>query len=252
MTEDLEATRARSFGQVAERYDAFRPPMPAELGHWLGITTGTPVLDVAAGTGLATRTWVGLGAQVTAVEPDPAMAAQLRRGSPSLLVHEAVAEDLPLPDASFEVLTICSAWHWCDPTRAGAEAARVLVDGGTLGIAWNGFDRSVEWVAELAALREPSGEPSPSARHHLDDDHVPPSLPFLDSASTEIPWIWTRTLEEILELMGTFSGVLVVDRTEYDRIRVEAQALLEHHASSEGTIALPMSARGWRATRAPR
>ncbi len=252
MTDDLEAGRARSFGQVAERYDAFRPAMPAEIGRWLGISTGTKVVDVAAGTGLATRTWIGLGAQVTAVEPDPAMAAQLRRGSPGLEVHEAVAEDLPLPDASVEVLTICSAWHWCDPARAGAEAARVLADGGTMGLLWNGFDRSVEWVASLAALREPSGGPSPSARYHHEGQQVPPELPFEDPTSTEHRWTWTRTPEQILGLMGTFSGVLVAEQGAHDRIRLEAQPLLEEHVSPEGTVALPMSARGWQATRVPR
>ena len=37
------------------------------------------VLDLAAGTGKLTATLVRLAAEVTAVEPDPAMLAELRR-----------------------------------------------------------------------------------------------------------------------------------------------------------------------------
>jgi 16S rRNA A1518/A1519 N6-dimethyltransferase RsmA/KsgA/DIM1 with predicted DNA glycosylase/AP lyase activity len=55
------------------------------------------VLDLGAGTGKLTAILVGMGADVTAVEPDPAMIAQLRRELPSVRSLAGSAEEIPLP-----------------------------------------------------------------------------------------------------------------------------------------------------------
>ena len=73
----------RVFGRDASAYDAARPPYPElvydVLRRRCGLRPGTRVLEIGAGTGIATRRLVELGAEVVAVEPDPAMAALLPR-----------------------------------------------------------------------------------------------------------------------------------------------------------------------------
>jgi 2-polyprenyl-3-methyl-5-hydroxy-6-metoxy-1,4-benzoquinol methylase len=72
-------TRRRS-GVAATAYAEHRPDYAqAAVGWALEPAPGPRVLDLGAGTGKLTATLVALGAEVSAVEPDPAMLTELRR-----------------------------------------------------------------------------------------------------------------------------------------------------------------------------
>ena len=72
-----------SFGSAAAAYAEHRPDYAEAAVRWAlePVRSGVPlrVLDLGAGTGKLTATLVRVGAEVTAVEPDPAMLAELRR-----------------------------------------------------------------------------------------------------------------------------------------------------------------------------
>ncbi len=96
------------------------------------------VLDVACGTGTLA---VALGArvgQVDAVDLAPEMAAIARRkadeaGLTNIVVDVQSAEQLRFPDATFDVVVLSNLLHLlAEPTRALAEAKRVLKPGGRL------------------------------------------------------------------------------------------------------------------------
>src|SRR6202034_921579 len=117
------------------------------------------VLDLGAGTGKLTAVLLGLGAQVTAVEPDAAMLGELRRGLPAVRALPGSAERIPLPDASVDAVLCGQALHWFDLSRALPEIARVLVPGGALGGLWNSDDDRVPWVAGLQEAAEGAASP---------------------------------------------------------------------------------------------
>lgn len=246
--------RARSFGAVAADYDRLRPPLPMAVADAASIGPGTRVLDLAAGTGLATRTFVLAGATVVAVEPDPAMLAVLAAQSPTVDARVGTAEEIPLDDASVDVVTVCSAWHWFDPAVAGAEIARVLRDGGRLAICWNGLDQRVDWVAAFARLRD-----STSRSDGLGDrfGHSPEAvalehLPFCPPTTATIPWTWRRSIGDLSAMLATYSGIITVDEDARRDVLVRGAALLEPFAGADGTVEVPMAARFWLAERAPR
>src|SRR5437764_1211455 len=110
------------------------------------------VADIGAGTGKLTATLAGLGAEVTAVEPDPQMLAELRRAMPAVRSVPGSAEEIPLPDASLDAVLAGQAMHWFDMNRALPEIARVLRPGGMLAGLWNVDDDRVGWVAGLAEM----------------------------------------------------------------------------------------------------
>jgi SAM-dependent methyltransferase len=72
-----------SFGAAATAYAEHRPDCAQAAVRWaLERAPGLRVLDLGAGTGKLTATLVALGADVVAVEPDPAMLAELCRALP--------------------------------------------------------------------------------------------------------------------------------------------------------------------------
>jgi SAM-dependent methyltransferase len=143
----------RSFDAVAATYDASRPGYPDGLFDALERITGRPlagttVLDVGAGTGIATRLLHEWGARVTAVEPGAGMAARLRAGDPRAPLVRGDGNALPFADGSADLVTYAQSWHWTDPVRALPEAARVLRPGGALALWWNTPDLEVPAVRE--------------------------------------------------------------------------------------------------------
>lgn len=95
---------------------------------------GERVLDVACGTGIAARLAaerVGPTGQVAGVDPTPPMLEVARRTSPHIEWHHGTAEDLPLPDESFDAV-VCSLsfQFFADKAKALQEMRRVLVPGG--------------------------------------------------------------------------------------------------------------------------
>ena len=95
-------------------------------------------LDVGCGTGMSTAALRRIAADVIGIDPSEAMLSQASRAK-SIRYVNCRAEKLPFPDASFELITVSSAFHWLDRTKFLAEAARVLEPRGWLVIYNGGF-----------------------------------------------------------------------------------------------------------------
>jgi SAM-dependent methyltransferase len=241
--------RGLRFGAVAEQYDLYRPAPPPEVAAILGDVRDREVLEVGAGTGKWTRLLIELGATVTVVEPDDDMRAVLVRRSPDVRTLKGAAEALPLDDATFDAVLVSSAWHWFEQPAATNEMARVLRDGGTLFVLWNGFSRDVPWLTAIVALRE-----------RPDDEHKRPrgwgadfgkDSAFDIQSEVEMDWTWTRTIEEMVSLFGTYSGAII--RSEDERQQMESELRERFGAIAEdGVLEVPMTVRGTVARRRPR
>ena len=142
-----------AFERLVDDYDAGRPTYPAELFD--ALPPASRVLELGAGTGLATRGLLGRG--VVATDRGPAMLGRLRENLPQVPVAVARAEALPFADGSFDGAAGAQMWHWVDVEAAAAEVARVLRPGGWLAVWWNDVDADgVPWVEEQQARLEAS------------------------------------------------------------------------------------------------
>lgn len=144
--------------EKASSYERGRPSYPlAAIEHLvrvLDIGPGRTVVDLGAGTGKFTRLLVATGARVIAVEPQAAMRAELAAlpDAASFEVLDGSAESIPLPDASVDAVCAATAFHWFDHEVAMPEIARVVRDGGGLGLVWNERDERVPWVREMTEI----------------------------------------------------------------------------------------------------
>ncbi|MBK8725920.1 MAG: class I SAM-dependent methyltransferase [Holophagaceae bacterium] len=106
----------------------------------LDLRAGARVLDVAAGNGNATLAAARRFAEVTSTDYVPALleAGQRRAEAEGLEVRfqEADAENLPFPNATFDVaLSTFGVMFTPDQSRAASELARVVRPGGHIGLA---------------------------------------------------------------------------------------------------------------------
>ena len=210
---------ASSFGTAASAYAEHRPDYAQAAVRWaLDPAPGPRVLDLGAGTGKLSATLVAVGAEVTAVEPDPAMLRELRRTVPDVQARSGSAEAIPLPDASVDAVVAGNAMHWFDMTVAGPEIARVLAPGGVLAGLWNVLDDSVDWVAGLARVAGSAviGPRDTPAAWRASTSGLP-------GQPAEFPHVQTRTADSLVATLATRAGLLVMPEREreatLDRIR---------------------------------
>ncbi|QLQ35843.1 class I SAM-dependent methyltransferase [Micromonospora robiginosa] len=238
-----------SFGAAATAYAEHRPDYARDAVRWaLEAAPGRRVLDLGAGTGKLTATLGTVGADVTAVEPDPAMLAELRRALPDTRALPGSAEAIPLPDATVDAVLAGNAMHWFDMAVAGPEIARVLAPGGVLAGLWNVLDDRVDWVAGLAEVSgsaavgprdTPAGWRVETARMHLPRNGAPAR--FEGPEQAEFRHGQRRTADSLVATLATRAGMLVMPEPEraaaLDRIRA---FLASRPETAHGEFTLPM------------
>jgi SAM-dependent methyltransferase len=133
--EFTDESAARAWAQEEIAWGVWQTP-ETDLGV-LGDVTGLDILDLGCGTGYFSAWLARRGARVVGLDPTPAQLETARRmqretGLEFLLI-EATGEDVPLPDASFDlVFSEYGASIWADPYRWIPEAARLTRAGGRL------------------------------------------------------------------------------------------------------------------------
>jgi SAM-dependent methyltransferase len=246
--------RALSFGAIAEDYDRLRPTAPPEALDWLVPPDCKVAVDVAAGTGLFTRALVGRVEKVVAVEPDDRMRAVLAARTPEAEALAGTGEAIPLPDASADALFVSSAWHWLDPDRAPAEIARVLRDGGRLGVLWTSRDREVEWVRDLDRGPDDPAWDSGAEREHRRMRIASLShAPGFDHAETQtFGFMRPMQVDDVVEMVATYSGVITAGEQARTALLESVRTKVAARFPDATEIDVPMRTWAWRADRLPR
>ena len=232
-TDEQSLLLSSSFGSAAAAYAEHRPDYAQAAVRWaLEPAPGPRVLDLGAGTGKLTATLVALGADVVAVEPDPAMLSELRRALPEVRALPGSAEAIPLPDASVDAVLAGNAMHWFDMAVAGPEIARVLTPGGMLAGLWNVMDDRVGWITGLARTAGPAAigprDTLGAWRAATADMHLPRTgaARFGSPERAEFPHGQGRTADSLAATLGTRAGMLVMPEPEREAALGRIRAFL--------------------------
>jgi len=246
MERDLRLRHASSFGAAAVAYAEHRPDYAPAAVRWaLEPAPGPRVLDLGAGTGKLTGTLAALGADVIAVEPDPAMLTELRRALPAIRALPGSAEEIPLPDASVDAVLAGNALHWFRMAIAGPEIARVLAPGGILAGLWNVMDDRVDWVAELERVGGSAAigprDTFSKWRAATAGLHLPGTGVFGSPEQAEFPHGQRRTADSLVATIATRAGVLVMSEQEREVTLGRIRAFLASTPETAGgEFDLPM------------
>ncbi|MCP2726893.1 class I SAM-dependent methyltransferase [Limnofasciculus baicalensis] len=99
----------------------------------LTICHETKILDLCCGSGQATRFLVEYSQNVTGLDASPLSLGRAKRNVPQAGYVEGLAEEMPLPDAQFDIVHTSVALHEMTPTvlrQIIKEVHRVLKPGG--------------------------------------------------------------------------------------------------------------------------
>lgn len=270
---ELWARLAGSFGAAARDYRRFRPDYPADaIAAGLRSADGrlpTEVLDLGAGTGKLTAVLAAIGiARITAVEPDPQMAAQIAAVAPGTPVLAGSAERIPLADAAVDAVTVGQAMHWFDLDAALPEMARVLRPGGRVVAVWNTADPEHAFTVEFERLQSrhvrarnsalPAGttadDTAGRADDNDDDDDEPPFAgrpDFTDPVLTSTRWVREMTPEQLHGFLDTLSYVITADEVHRRALHEGLDVLIDGWLldGGRGPIELAERCRVWVAVR---
>lgn len=234
MTEPPPPTsHALSFGTVADAYERARPGYPDDAVRWLAGDAPTRVLELGAGSGQLTAGLAALGHHVLATDPLAQMLRRLVERVPGVTAAQAVAERIPLPARSVDLVVSAQAFHWFDLDRALPEIARVLRPGGEIALVWNERDERIPWVRRL-------GDVIGRQDHSTDPTHDLIRSAFFGYVETASYRFWQPLdRDRLRDLVRSRSNVAVMTETERQRVLAQTDALYDEYGRGADGMLLP-------------
>jgi SAM-dependent methyltransferase len=233
------------FDPLVDAYDAARPSYPNELYDAVERLTrplpGARVVEIGAGTGIATSGLRGRGADVLAVDIGPGMLRRLRERIPDQPAVIARGEQLPVRDEYADLVCAAQAWHWVHPEQGPLEVRRVLRPGGALAVWWNNVcAQGQRWHEEQQDRLEAM---SPGyTRAYRDPPMEAPFTPYFEEVDVvSLHWERTIGIDDYVTWLRSKSYVAAIGDRLQEFLAAERVSMLQ--AFPDGLITEPFEVR---------
>jgi SAM-dependent methyltransferase len=241
-----------SFESVADEYDSARPSYPMGVYEALGDISGLTVLDVGAGTGIATRQLTERGARVVAVDPGRAVLGKAVSHTPGLPAVVADGAVLPVRDEATDLVCFAQSWHWLDEATRVDEVSRVLRPGGRWAGWWSHARADDQaWFGEYWSTIELACRGAHRDQRNMDwgaTIDVPEMFDVADRVV--VPWTRTISIDQWLTDQVSHSYVAALEQGPRRALVARLREILET-AFPMGAMAVRYETSLWIATRAP-
>lgn len=157
----IDGGRPFDWGRIAGDYADYRDIYPEEFYGRIAArglcVDGQRVLDVGTGTGVLPRNMLSYGGIWTGADISEEQIGQAKRLSQGMGIEYFVssAEELDLPDESFDVITACQCFWYFDHERTAPFFRRLLKPRGKLLVlymAWLPFEDEIAGASERLVL----------------------------------------------------------------------------------------------------
>lgn len=256
MDSTSQPIRGLTFGSAAAAYERYRLGYPAQIVDQVVGHATRPVrsaLEIGAGTGKATRLFAAAGLEVTALEPDPVMLAQLESnisGDVQPLLDTFESADL---HGHFDLVYAAAALHWTDPATRWPKIAALLSPGGVvasfggpLHIADEQLSEEVRRVRELYVadddIPSPDGTPA-DAELRWPGTEMAASDWFTDVNQVVIKRRATIAAGDFIGHLSTISAYLVLPTDQRSEVLSVISSVLPDHLDLVADITLHLARR---------
>ncbi len=236
---DYWRERSRSFDQVAELYDAFRPGYPDEMVDYIvnasGIGPRGRMVDIGCGTGKAAEPFARRGYTLTCIDPGAnmlAVAARRLAGCRVTFVHSPF-EDWPEPEAAFDLAISGQAFHWVPKPLGFARVSRALVPGGTLALFWNRhpparvpLDDAIQRVYAAVAPETVTPEEPWEETIAREAEEIRASGYFSDVQTQTFAWTARYDAAQYIGLLNSYSDHLALPVAQRKRLFAAIRRLI--------------------------
>jgi SAM-dependent methyltransferase len=235
---------------VASEYDKGRPAYPAGVYNALGPLEGLTVLDVGAGTGIATRQLLQRRARVVAVDRGEHILEKAVARTRGLAAIIADGLHLPVRDQTVDLVCFAQAWHWLDSATRVGEMHRVLRPGGRWAGWWSHAraDSKAWFDAYWSAIE--AGCPG-THRDQRDTDWgrtVDDPGMFKVASRVVVPWTRTVSTDEWFIDQASHSYVAALGTVARDALLSELRRIVEAEFG-DATMTVPYETWLWTATK---
>lgn len=237
-----------SFETVADEYDRARPSYPAGVFDALGSLDGLRVIDIGAGTGIATRALIARGAEVTAVDPGGEVLRRARQRTVDLNTVVADGVALPLRTNSVDLACFAQSWHWLDRETRAAEMHRVLRPGGRWAGWWSHARADGDgWFEEYWTTIERACGGTNRSMRDTDWGATMATDQFEVGDRVTVPWTREVSTEIWMTDQASHSYVVALDATERAQLLAELHTIVRS-AFPSGSVSVPYETWLWMAT----
>jgi len=247
-----------TFDCQAELYNEVRPRYPKELFDTLekacGLSPDAHLLEIAPGTGQATKPFAEKGYSIVAVELGSELATVARReleGFKKVEIITSSFEDVELPLQSFDLVFCATAFHWISPEVKFIKSHALLKGGGYLAIIYTHYVSDEDHDAFFKEAH------SIFEKHDKNKTVVNGKSPILPTDEVKeiifdtklfepvlfktFPQVLQYSIDDYIKLICTFSFIIAMDPNDRENFLKETRDLANREYKGMVTINLVMS-----------